>query len=302
LQKIAANLINPAGDKKSAYYIYLSPAENVAGALPIWPELAPGETSMQTGTALPSKGEVPAISRIRNVRCPQLDVYLAPKPNGASVVVLPGGGFRYVVPNLEGSEAAAILNKAGFSAFVLRYRTKLDKNDPGWPRALQDAQRAMKFVRSKAKKWNLDPKKIGLLGFSAGGQVAARLLTDNGELSYPPVDSIDENSHRPDFAMLVYPWKIYDSKLNGLLPEIKVAAGGPPTFIVHTHDDSSSSLGSVMFYVGLKKAGIDAELHVYQNGGHGYGVRPRPNSNIGSWPDRMLDWLKKTVVPTTGRD
>ena len=208
------------------------------------------------------------------------------------MLILPGGGFGKVVPDMEGSEAAAILNKLGISAFVLRYRTKKESRDPGWKRPLQDAQRAMAMIRASAEKWKLDAEKIGLFGFSAGGQVAARLLTDQGKLAYDSVDNVDETSHRPDFAILIYPWNMYDKTTDQLVPEIKVTKEVPPTFIVHTHDDGSTSLGSVLFYVGLKKAGVDGELHVYRNGGHGYGTRPRPNSDIGTWSHRLVDWLK----------
>ena len=130
-----------------------------------------------------------------------------------------------------------------------------------------------------------------MLGFSAGGQVAARLLTDQGKLAYEKEDAVDATSHRPNFAILIYPWRLYDEAQDALVPEVKVTSEVPPTFIVHTHDDNSSSLGAVLFYAGMKKAKVDGELHVYRNGGHGYGARPKKNSLIGTWPDRMVDWL-----------
>lgn len=259
----------------------------------IWPDLAPGESSRETGELLPFRPqEKPPVSRVVNIRLPTVDVFPAKQPNGVGVLILPGGGFGKVVPDKEGSEAAAILNQLGISAFVLRYRTKLESTDPGWRRPLQDSQRAVNWLRSKASDYKLDKDRIGLLGFSAGGQVAARLLTDGGKLAYEPVDATDDISHRPDFGILIYPWNMYDKKTDSLVPEIKVTNGVPPTFIVHTHDDASTSLGSVLFYAGLKRAGVDAELHVYRNGGHGYGTRPVKSSLIGTWPDRMVDWLK----------
>ena len=262
-------------------------------AIDIWPNLAPGETTRETGEKMPIRqSENPPVTRVINIRKPTLDVYAANKPNGVGVLILPGGGFGKVVPDMEGSEAATILNKIGISAFVLNYRTMKASSDVGWKRPLQDAQRAMSWVRSNRDKWHLHGDKIGILGFSAGGQVAARLLTDGGMLAYERVDDLDRVSHRPDFALLIYPWNMYDKATDELVTGIHVSKIVPPTFIVHTHDDASTSLGSVLFYVGLKKAGVDAELHVYQNGGHGYGTRPRPNSNIGTWPDRMVDWLR----------
>ena len=272
-----------------------SPTANLS----IWPDLAPDETSREVGTKLPAlKNVSPLITRLTNVRKPTLDVFPAAKPNGVGVLILPGGGFNFVVPDLEGSEAAVILNKVGITVFVLRYRTKRDKTDPGWKQALQDSQRTMKYIRANSKKWKLDENKLGLLGFSAGGQVAARLLTDGGKLAYEAVDEHDKLSHRPNFSILIYPWNMYVAETKSLLPEIVVTKAVPPTFIVHTHNDRSSSLGGALFYVGLKNAGVSAELHIYENGGHGYGVRARPNSNIGTWSNRMVDWLKKRQLAT----
>lgn len=268
-------------------------AQRPSETISVWPDLAPGETSRATGELQPFReSEKPPVSRVINIRRPTLDVFPAAKPNGVGVLILPGGGFGKVVPDMEGSEAATILNKLGISAFVLRYRTKKEPTDAGWKRPLQDAQRTMSWLRANAEKYGLQQDRIGLFGFSAGGQVAARLLTDGGELSYESVDAADKVSHRPNFAILIYPWNMYDKKTDALVPELKVTKDVPRTFIVHTHDDGSSSLGSVLFYAAMKRAGVDGELHVYRNGGHGYGTRARPNSYIGTWPDRMVDWLK----------
>ncbi|MEM7479049.1 MAG: alpha/beta hydrolase [Planctomycetota bacterium] len=160
----------------------------------------------------------------------------------------------------------------------------------GWPRALQDAERAMSVIRSRAEEFNLDPKKIGLVGYSAGGQVAARLLCGRSK-TYRKQDEIDDASHAPNFGVLIYPWNIYDAKSDALIDGIKVHVDVPPCFLVHTDDDRSSSLGAVYFYAGLKKLGINSELHVYRNGGHGYGSRPVPGSYIGTWPERLIQWM-----------
>jgi acetyl esterase/lipase len=149
------------------------------------------------------------------------------------------------------------------------------------------------LIRSKAAQWKADPERVGIVGFSAGGQVAARLLTDHGQKSYAAIDATDDTSHRPDFALLIYPWNIHDNATGNLLADIDVTSETPATFLVHTHDDASTSLGSVLFYAGLKRHGVGAELHVYQTGGHGYGTRPRPNSEIGTWPDRAAEWLRQ---------
>ena len=258
----------------------------------IWPDLAPNETSREKGTSLPNRpADQPTITRVENITLPTLDVFLAENPNGTGILILPGGGFRYVVPDLEGSEAAVALNRIGINVFVLRYRTTAEASSKPWERPLQDSQRAIRLLRSKAKDWNLDPQKIGLLGFSAGGQVGAFHITQK-DSAYSPVDEIDKSSFRPDFAMLIYPWQVYDPAKDDLISPIKITKETPPTFLVHTHDDQSTSLGAVMIYAHLKKLSIPSELHVYQNGGHGYGVRSRPKSSIGTWQDRSIEWLR----------
>lgn len=263
-----------------------------ADALAVWPDLAPGETTRQPGEKLQARaGEAPPITRVSNVTQPTMTMHLAATPNGSAVVILPGGGFARVVPDLEGTEAADWLNRHGVSAFVLSYRTTADSQTPGWIKPLQDAQRALALVRSRADEWHIHKDRVGLVGFSAGGQVAARLLCDGGKRSYDRLDDVDDQSHRPDFAILVYPWNMYDAKTENLISGVEVPKNCPPTFLVHTDDDRSSSLGAVLFYAGLKKHGIPAELHVYGNGGHGYGLRPVTGSQISSWTDHATHWL-----------
>lgn len=260
----------------------------------VWPDFAPGETTKHPGDVLPFREQdKPKITRVANITQPTFTVYPAKDPNGTGVVILPGGGFGKVVPDLEGSEAATWLNEFGITAFVVNYRTTPSGDElPGWKRPLQDGQRMVSLVRAHADKWKLKEDRIGLVAFSAGGQVGARLLTDGGKLAYEPIDDIDRVSHRPDFAVLIYPWQMYDAKTDSLVEGINVTKTTPPTFVVHTHDDRSSSLGAVLFYAGLKKNGIESALHVYGNGGHGYGLRPRPNSQISSWPNHAKHWIE----------
>ena len=273
---------------------------NAGEPIAVWPDLAPGETSRATGEKQPFRpNEKPPVTRVINIRRPTMTVHLADKPNGTGIVILPGGGFAKVVPDKEGTEAADWLNTFGVSAFVVSYRTKASNGDPGWVRPLQDAQRAMALVRARADTWGLKKDRIGLLGFSAGGQVAARLLSDGGKLAYDRMDDIDDVSHRPDFSLLIYPWNIYDTQADGLIQGVRVPKGCPPTFLAHTDDDRSSSLGAVLFYAGLKRHGVPAELHVYGNGGHGYGLRPVAGSQISSWTDHAGHWLRSRGFTST---
>lgn len=278
-----------------AIFVLYVTTSSAAEKIYVWPKTAPGETSSSEGTAQPfRKNESPPVSRITNIRRPTIDVFPARNPNGTAVLVLPGGGFSKVVPDKEGSEAAPWLNELGISVFVLRYRTNevTPKTEGAWKRPIQDAQRSLRLIRAQADQWRVDVKKIGVLGFSAGGQVASILHTAEGSSHYEPIDPIDEHSSAPNFSLLIYPWNVLDSETQALMPEIRPSQTSPPAFIVHTHDDRSSSVGSVLIYAGLRTSNVPAELHVYTNGGHGYGMRPVKGSEIGTWPDRATAWLK----------
>ena len=257
----------------------------------VWPGLAPGETTRHLGDTQPFReGEVPRVTRVTNVTRPTFTVHQPEKPNGAAVLILPGGAYARVVTDKEGTEIAKWLNEIGVTAFVLTYRTNNNRTS-GWVRPLQDAQRSMALIRSKADQWKLEKNRIGIMGFSAGGNAAARLLCDGGTLTYAHIDDVDEVSHRPDFALLIYPWALYDPKRDALIEEATVPKDCPPTFLVHTDDDGATSLSSVLFYAGLKKHGIPAALHLYGKGGHGYGLREVKDSDISTWPKHATQWL-----------
>jgi acetyl esterase/lipase len=261
--------------------------------LPIWPGMAPGETTRKQGTLQPFRpNELPPVTRVTNITEPTMTVHLAKNGNGAAALILPGGGFAKVVTNKEGTEIAAWLNKLGISVFVLSYRTRTGTDRNGWLKPLQDAQRAMALIRSNAQKWKIDSKRLGLIGFSAGGHVATRLLCDQGKTSYKPIDAVDQIGHRPAFAILIYPWNIYDKKSENLVDQMKLPEDCPPVFLVHTDDDRSTALGPVFIYSHLKRRGISSELHIYGNGGHGYGMRNIPGSKISTWPDHATNWLQ----------
>lgn len=261
----------------------------------VWPDRAPGERSDSMGVTLPYREqEVPRITRVEKIRRPSLEVFLPPKEkaNGTAVLVVPGGGFGKVVPDMEGSEAAPWLGELGIATIVLSYRTNevTPKGEPAWKRPLEDAQRSLRVIRANAEAWNLKKDRIGMLAFSAGGQVGAILHAMEGKAAYEALDGIDKESCASDFTLLVYPWRVTDQE-GKLLPEIRYSKESKPAFLVHTHDDASSSMGSVLIYAALKQHGVPAELHVYESGGHGYGMRERPNSNIGTWPLRAVEWL-----------
>jgi len=267
----------------------------------IWPGLAPSESVTATGSPLPPRAaDVPVITRVEKIRTPTLELFLPANPNGSAVVILPGGGFKYVVPDLEGSEAAVFLNRLGITVFVLNYRTNEVKPDsePNFLRPLQDSQRAVRWVCANADRWKLNADRIGVLGFSAGGQVASILHTSSDKAAYESIDQVDTSSFRPDFTLLIYPWNVLVPGTDRLMPELQFTKELPPAFIVHTSDDNSSAVGAAMIYAGLKQQGVPAELHIYENGGHGYGVRSKPKSNIGTWTDRATDWLVQRGIGT----
>ena len=261
--------------------------------VPIWPDLAPGETTKSRGEVRAERAkEKRKITRITGVTQPTLSPYLVEEEGKKpGVIILPGGGFNYVVPNLEGSEAAEILNKAGVNAFVLHYRTKKGEEDAQpWQRALQDSQRAVRFVRAHAERFGIHPKKVGILAFSAGGQVGAMHLGGIGA-QYETVDEVDQQDFRPAFGMLVYPWRTMNEEDGTLLPQIQFNEQTPPTFIVHTGDDNSTSLGPLEMYRQLKVLKCPVELHLFERGGHGYGTRPRGTLGIGKWSELATAWL-----------
>lgn len=262
----------------------------------VWPDLAPGETTRSKGEALPRRPrENPPATRVAKITRPTLAAFLPPakQRNGVAVIIAPGGGYNYVVTDKEGSEAAAWLNSLGVSCFVLHYRTKdgtaASKADPA-ARPHQDAQRAIRLVRSQAEALDLRADAIGVMGFSAGGQLAALAATGFEQRTYQPIDQVDQVSARPDFAILVYPWRLLDSKGN-LADRFPVGKQTPPTILIHAHNDSATSLSSVQFYTAMKRHGRPAELHIFETGGHGYGMRPVAGSNIHLWPRRVDDWL-----------
>ncbi len=259
--------------------------------LDVWPGKPPGESAAVGPETTEMKGDKRKIKIVRNVSRPTITVYrpAKDKDTGTAVLICPGGGYNVLAMDLEGEEVAAWLNSIGVTGIVLKYRVPrpADKNHA---LPLMDAQRAMSLVRSRAKEWNIDPKRIGILGFSAGGHLAAATSTNFDKRRYEPTDDIDKMNCRPDFAVLVYP--AYLATKDKLAPEIRVSKDTPPTFFAHAGNDGVSPENSVAMYLALKRAGVPAELHIYTNGGHGFGLRPTATSAAPTWPARCEEWMR----------
>ena len=209
--------------------------------------------------------------------------------NGAGVIVCPGGGYKILAIDKEGYEVAEWLNKLGFTAFVLQYRVP-DKQEE----ALFDIQRAIRVIRSKAPAWALNTSKLGVLGFSAGGSLSARASTRYAVDTYAKMDSIDSISCRPDFAVLIYSSSLDDGENRSLTPELLVDNNTPPMFIFGTSDDRFGN-GSLVMAAALRDNEVPVEVHLLQEGGHGYGMRPG-NIAAETWPLLAEDWLNKVVL------
>jgi acetyl esterase/lipase len=263
----------------------------------LWPDKAPGDKSdIGEEKVLDNKpGETP-VKRVTNVSHPTLSIFrpAKDKDKGAAVVIAPGGGYSILAWDLEGEEVADWLNSVGVTGIVLKYRVPRREGAPkdaAPPQAQMDAQRAISLVRSKANEWNIDPKRIGMLGFSAGGHLTAWTCTNFDKRSYEPIDDADKVSCRPDFAVLIYPAYLVKKDSDELAPEIRVTKETPPAFFALAADDKVTAQGSISLYLALRKAGVSAELHDYSTGGHGFGLRPT-GKPCSTWPQRCADWMK----------
>ncbi len=269
-----------------------SPAAEKPLILDLWPDKVPGEK----GDVGPEKLTGAKSSRqVTDVSKPTLTIYRPAKDKdiGVAVVIAPGGGYRMLAWDHEGEDVAAWLNSLGITGALLKYRVPRRPDNPN--AALQDAQRALSIVRGKAKEWNIQPNRIGMLGFSAGGHLAAHAATNFDKRSYEPIDAADKESCRPDFAVIIYPGGVVDQSKEKLRPDIRVSKETPPTFLAQSNDDRVGPENSVVLYLALKKAGVPAELHVFASGGHGYGMRPSKNP-ASEWPKRCEEWLRTQKV------
>jgi len=266
--------------------------------LPLWPKGVPGgaaDTKPEADTTT-AKDQLIAgkpLIRLGHVSNPTLTFYPAKKTNsGAAVIVFPGGGYNILALDLEGTEVCDWLTSSGVNCVLVKYRVPNSGPYPKSSAALQDAQRSLGMVRARAAEWKIDPHKIGVLGFSAGGHLAAAVSTHYEKRLYDAVDSADELSCRPDFAVVVYPGYLSLAEKNfAANPEVNPTRETPPTFIVQAEDDPVHVENAVTYFMALKNAKVSAELHIFAEGGHGYGLR-RTALPVTGWPQSVELWLR----------
>lgn len=273
----------------------------------LWPGAVPDEVPGAIGPekvvmspALDRKQvEVTVSTRmVTNVTVPTVSIFRPPAETatGTAMIICPGGGYWNLYWELEGEEVAAWLNRQGITGVLLKYRVPRRPDEPkGEParRPLQDAQRAVSLVRSRAKELGIRPDRIGMIGFSAGGHLSIATATSFEKRTYQPVDEVDKVSCRPDFAVLAYSGYLKAKDKDELAPGLSVPAGTPPVFLVHGSDDLiSPPEHSVVMYLALKRAGIPAEMHLYAATSHDFAVRPAGHQ-FDAWPQACIDWLKE---------
>ena len=283
-------------------FLFATPifSAEIPAPLRLWPEKAPGERETigaEADITKPTDGQVAGrrLIRLGNVSEPTVTVFHPPKDKatGASVIVCPGGGYHILALDLEGSEVCEWLNSIGVTGILLKYRVPARKGQDPHLAPLQDAQRALGLTRHHANEWGLDPNRIGILGFSAGGHLSAVASTTFKKRAYEPIDAADRVSCRPDFTLLIYPAYLV-SKDQGYKtsPELLITTNTPPTFLLQTQDDGVD-VGNALYYArALQVAKVPTELHIYATGGHGYGLRPTDQS-VTLWPKRAEEWMRE---------
>jgi acetyl esterase/lipase/SAM-dependent methyltransferase len=292
------------------YFVRFQKVDSVGAqqplVVPLWPCKAPeepgtiGAEKVAMSPKLDKKQvEVTESTRmVTNVTNPTISIYrpAKEKDTGTAVLICPGGGYWNLYWELEGEEVAAWLNSIGVTGIILKYRVPRRPDEiKGEParRPLQDAQRAVSLVRSRAKEWGIDPKRIGMVGFSAGGHLVMATATSFEKRTYEPIDDIDKVSCRPDFAIPVYSGYLKAKDKDELAPGLSVPKGTPPVFLVHGGEDLvSTPEHSVFMYLALKRAGVPAELHIYASTAHDFGVRPSERP-YGGWTEACAKWMRQ---------
>ena len=288
-------------------------SSDLPSEIEIWPGTAPGSESVEMELLVDERNsdETQRNRALSQITQPKLEVFAPDQSNGTAVVICPGGGYRYLSYDKEGVDVAKRLNEDGITVFVLSNRLPAEGHENASYVPLQDAQRAVRLVRHNATEWGINSEKIGIMGFSAGGHLASTLGTHFHTKSYEPADAIDEVSARPDFMILIYPVISMNplvthmgsrTKLLGETPsysdeklfsnELQVNEKTPPTFMVLASDDGAvPPENSIQFMQSLLKAGVPVELHSFENGGHGFGLRHTPGSTR-YWPELMVTWMQ----------
>jgi acetyl esterase/lipase len=281
----------------------LSAADQKRIEMELWPGEVPGpepkleaERDMTKDTEDKIAGR--RLIRLGNVSKPTLTVYPASQhnSNGAAVLVCPGGGYHILAMDLEGTEVCERLNEMGFTAVLLKYRVPRRPNREKHDAPLQDAQRAMSLTRKNAAEWGIDPKRIGVLGFSAGGHLAAIVSTGPQERTYPKIDAADESNSRPDFTVLIYPgYLASETDRSQISSELRIGKETPQAFIAMSADDPVHVENALTYAAALQKEKIPFALHIYPTGGHGYGLR-KTDEPVTAWPDRLEEWFKSREI------
>jgi len=286
------------------------PTEN----LRLWAAGAPGGENVTVVAAVTERSTDPAYhDRFAQFTTdPILTVVRPDQPNGAALLLIPGGGYRWSVVDKEGLDCARVFAAAGVTCYVLRYRLPGDGWAAGPDAPLQDAQRALRMIRARVDQDGVDPKRVGVLGASAGGHLAG-LLTARKDATYDPIDEVDKQSHRPDLSILLYPVATMTGPfvhagsrdlLLGASPSAETLAawsleqmewaGAPPTFLLHAIDDTSVPVeNSLQLLATIRKAGVPTEAHLFQEGGHGFGIRLIEGKPAAVWPDLALAWARR---------
>jgi acetyl esterase/lipase len=300
---LACLAITAGGSGAAASQSWQPPAGH--SQIPIWPgvipDARPADGPEVSGTVVDANGNKHLVGGkpwvyVNRVSQPTMTVYAPAGSNtGAAVVVFPGGGYNVLAIDLEGTDVCDWLMPRGITCVVLKYRVPCVKSGPyrDCRTALEDAQRAVGLLRSRAAQWHVDPHKIGVLGFSAGGHMVAALSTHFEKRLYPAVDAADSESCRPDFAVALYPGHLAVPERGfALNPDIRVTRRTPPTFLVQAEDDPVDPVeNSIVYHAALRKAGVPVEMHLYGKGGHAFGLR-RTSSPITDWPQLVERWLE----------
>lgn len=273
----------------------LAHAEAIA-PIPLWPEGVPGEASLDLPAESVVKKGPYQIDILSNVSTPTLTIYPAEKPNGVAVLVCPGGAYNILAMSHEGTEVCEWLNSIGITAGLLKYRVPRREGQPKHAPALQDAQRAIGLMRSRAEEWKIDPHRLGVLGFSAGGHLAAVTVAGDGARSYKPDPKLDAASPVPDFGILLYPAYLLDeTNPDFLSAELDITPQTAPLFLAVANDDKQFAEGSARIYIEMRRNDRPCELHIFAKGGHGFGLR-NTNEEIAQWPRLAEKWMKSEGI------